>query len=115
LDRAIVSSLWLEKLPNAKTLFLASDMSDHYPGLVKFFEAKQFGPKPFKFFDMCSSHTSFMSIVATIWRKDCPGTKMNQVNRKLNWLEKPLQMLNKRTFGDIRVQYAKAKEQLLRL
>ncbi|KAJ8437838.1 hypothetical protein Cgig2_000392 [Carnegiea gigantea] len=58
--------MWLEKFPSAETLFLASDLSDHYPALVKFFEANKYGPKPFKFFDMWSTDASFLHVVANV-------------------------------------------------
>ncbi|KAJ8434756.1 hypothetical protein Cgig2_019681 [Carnegiea gigantea] len=51
IDKVLVNGLWLSAHSNFEVIFLPDETSDHYLGLIKFFDIKD-EPKPFNFFDM---------------------------------------------------------------
>ncbi len=51
LDRVLVNNNWLCSLNHCIVEFLSPGVSDHSPAFISFSSNKNFGPKPFKFFN----------------------------------------------------------------
>ena len=79
----MANSQWLTEFPNSEVIFHRDDTSEHYPGLLKFFEMQHVGSKAFRFFDMWTTDPHFMVIVQDIWNQPIQGTKMYYVSKKL--------------------------------
>ncbi|KAJ8436280.1 hypothetical protein Cgig2_025709 [Carnegiea gigantea] len=95
-----------------EVIFHPEDTSDHYPGVLSFFEIHKQGRKAFRFLDMWATNPQFPQIVRDIWSTSIQGTKMFAISIKLELLQHPLRKLNKEVFGDVQVQYAEAKNAL---
>ncbi|KAJ8439702.1 hypothetical protein Cgig2_009526 [Carnegiea gigantea] len=103
---------WLAKLPNSKVIFHPDDTSDHYPGVLRFFEMQEQGRKTFRFFDMWTTDPQFLQIVSETWNIPVQGTPMFTISKKLELLQLPLRKLNKEVFRDVQVKYAAARNAL---
>jgi len=99
----MANAQWLNELPNSDVIFHPDDTSDHCPGLLKLFEMKDHGSKPFRFFDMWTTDHHFLQIVRGVWNTPIPWAKMFTISRKLEMLQHPLRKLNKDVFGDVQV------------
>ena len=97
---------WVAELPNLEVIFHPSDTSDHYPGVLRFFEMQEQGRKTFRFFDMWSTDPQFLQIISEIWNIPVQGTPMFTIFKKLELLQLPLRKLNKEAFRDVQVKYA---------
>ncbi|XP_043700239.1 uncharacterized protein LOC122650948 [Telopea speciosissima] len=69
LDRVLVNEEWLSSFPSSHASFASPDISDHSPISLAIQPSTSFGPKPFKYFDMWSSHLSFLATVQEAWDK----------------------------------------------
>lgn len=61
----------MEKFNQANVEFLQRAISDHSPALVTVGLEKNFGPKPFKFFNFWTDHEDFLNWVSVGWQKRC--------------------------------------------
>ncbi|KAJ8423867.1 hypothetical protein Cgig2_009495 [Carnegiea gigantea] len=107
-----VQCQWRIELPNSEVIFHPDDTFGYCPGLLKFFEMKEQGSKPFRFFDMWTTDPQFLYIVSSVWNTLTQGTKMFIISRKLEMMQHPLWKLNRDVFGDVQVQYAVARNVL---
>ncbi|XP_048493226.1 uncharacterized protein LOC125493756 [Beta vulgaris subsp. vulgaris] len=101
IDRVVVNEKWMEQYPNAETLFLPENISDHCPCLIKLDKRVINKPKPFRFFNMWTEATSFMERVQVGWEERIQGTPMFIVVKKLKGLKRGLKELNKERFADV--------------
>ncbi|XP_057246771.1 uncharacterized protein LOC130589518 [Beta vulgaris subsp. vulgaris] len=101
IDRVVVNEKWMEQYPNAETLFLPENISDHCPCLIKLDKRVINKPKPFRFFNMWTEATSFMERVQAGWEERIQGTPMFIVVKKLKGLKRGLKELNKERFADV--------------
>ncbi|MQL91120.1 hypothetical protein Taro_023718 [Colocasia esculenta] len=59
------------------------------------------GPKPFRFFNMWTQHTDFISVVQAAWSLDVQGTPLFVLYQKLRTVKKALKIWNRDVFGKI--------------
>uniref|UniRef100_A0A2N9FNM3 Reverse transcriptase domain-containing protein n=1 Tax=Fagus sylvatica TaxID=28930 RepID=A0A2N9FNM3_FAGSY len=101
LDRVLVNNDWLCNHNHCIVEFLPPGVSDHSPALISFRNRKNFGPKPFKFFNYWCEHHDFESWIAKAWEGDARGTPMFRLYSKLKATKTKLRSVNKDLYGGI--------------
>ncbi|XP_020259065.1 uncharacterized protein LOC109835503 [Asparagus officinalis] len=109
LDRALVNDSWIQNYNSSHVEFLLPNFSDHSPALVSIYKEEKQGKKPFKFFNMWTNHSNYMSTVSSIWQRQVAGYKMFSIVTKLKLLRGALKELNKKHYGNISEQAVRAK------
>jgi len=66
LNRAIVSDEWLLQWPGSKQYVLSRQVSDHCALVVKN-SVIDWGPKPFRSFDVWQQYDGFKKVVKEVW------------------------------------------------
>ena len=81
LDRILVDPLWLEKENSWKVKCQNFSVSDHTSLLLEA-EAVDWGPKPFRSFDIWLSHPGFRKLINDEWRKCGEVTLHEKLKKK---------------------------------
>lgn len=97
LDRCLCENDWLLKFLRLKLEGLKRSFSDHNPLLLSLEKIENWGPKPFRCFDVWFSNPEFKSFVHKEW-EDLPN--LNLVN-KMKALKEPIKSWSKEKFGEI--------------
>ncbi|VFQ82120.1 unnamed protein product [Cuscuta campestris] len=90
---------------------LGQGLSDHRPLLFKSLSHHVVGPKPFRFLNVCCSHTSFKDLVASSWGQSFQGGGMRGLAFKLAALKRALLQWNKEVWDIIKVYVYKAVQE----
>ncbi|XP_074577497.1 uncharacterized protein LOC141833890 [Curcuma longa] len=95
LDRAMVNALWLEQDRSSYAEFHPPGVySDHAICTVSILDAGRRKPKPFKFFNMWTTHPNFTQTVQDFWEHAETGietgTAQYRLRQKLRQLKHPL-------------------------
>lgn len=99
LDRILVNHRWLSQWPNATQLGLQRTLSDHCPILLEI-KVRDWGPKPFRFFNAWLLHTGFSDFVRGKWEDySVEGLGGYVLKEKLKFLKMDLKNWNKEVFG----------------
>jgi exonuclease III len=113
LDRVLVNPLWSIAHSSAHVHFdNPGAFSDHSPATVSFQSRHLMGRKCFKFFNMWSSHASFLELVADNWHYETSGSPMFILCKRLKNLKGPLRELNKLHYSHISERVARAEAAL---
>ncbi|XP_043725957.1 uncharacterized protein LOC122672561 [Telopea speciosissima] len=114
LERIIVNDNWLASFPSSSATFDTPGISDHSPISLSIQPYNPFGPKPFKYFDMWSSHPTFLATVKDAWDKPVQAfsSPLIAFARKLRNVKEALKDWNTNTFGNISQQVQDCKDKL---
>ncbi|XP_028555488.1 uncharacterized protein LOC114580865 [Dendrobium catenatum] len=115
LDRCMLNSIAIQKIPLVVTRHLARMASDHYPIVVKMDEEVRFKSKAIRFEDTWSSYPTAKSIVYHSWKKNDFGDEYMILQRKLSRTLKSLFFWNKNKCKDLNVLKEKLKKEILKL
>lgn len=115
LDRFLIHSEWLSRFI-WKQWGLSRILSDHCPVILKV-DARDWGPKPFRFLNAWTLHPNFKQMVKECWESSIiQGWAGFRVARKLKGLKRALKSWNKEVFGGMfRKVFRKWKARLIRL
>ena len=111
IDRVLSNALWNHHFSFSEATFLAPGISDHSPMVVKLYPP-QCSRKPFKFFNLWTSHPDFLAMVTQAWNSQVVGSPMYQVCCKLRLLKAKLKLLNRSSFSDISSRCEQARADL---
>lgn len=110
IDRAVVHSEWITKMPHLDAMVMDPYFSNHFPLCVKFGEEPQ-NPRPFRFFNHLADHKEFLQIVTNVWtRKEI--AQMPVIWKKLKEVKGELKKLNTTEFAAVDTKVKHARQQL---
>ncbi|XP_043705440.1 uncharacterized protein LOC122655301 [Telopea speciosissima] len=114
LDRVMVNDFWLTSFPSSSATFDTPGISDHSHISLSVQPYTSFGPKPFKYFDMWSSHPTFLTTVKDAWEKPVQAfsSPLIAFARKLRNVKESLKVWNSNIFGNISLQVQDCKDRL---
>ncbi|KAF5445102.1 hypothetical protein F2P56_034180 [Juglans regia] len=70
LDRVLINNIFADKYSEAKASLLKRNTSDHSPILLKLVaNMERYGPVPFRFQNMWTSHVDFLNVVGGSWNE----------------------------------------------
>jgi len=99
LDRFLVSEAWLQIWPASKQYIQPRMVSDHYALVLKSC-VKDWGPKPFRSFDVWLKELRFKVMVKDKWDSyEVQGNSMSILKDKLKLLKADLKEWNRNVFG----------------
>nr|GEY30519.1 hypothetical protein [Tanacetum cinerariifolium] len=93
LDRIMANSEFQDRFVGAHAIFKPYRVSDHAPSILCILTMSKTKPKPFKFFNILTSHEKFLDVVKAEWDHYISGFHMYRVVKKLKNLKKPFQKL----------------------
>lgn len=115
LDRMLVNDVWVCKWPNIVLKGGKRTLSDHCPIFVEA-ECKDWGPRPFRFFNYWTKHPSFKSLVDSKWNSySISGWGSFVLKEKLKRLKGDLKEWRQLTFGDLDKSIDDKKAEIERL
>ncbi|XP_020254008.1 uncharacterized protein LOC109831081 [Asparagus officinalis] len=112
LDRCLVNEEWIHNYTSSQVEFLMPSCSDHSPALLTIGDDEIAGKRPFKFFNMWTKHSEFISTISSVWEQELYGYEMYKFHTKLKRLKPVLKVLNKNHFMNISEQVDRAKSEL---
>ncbi|XP_074278034.1 uncharacterized protein LOC141601637 [Silene latifolia] len=101
IDRMLINDEWAITFPDSYVHYIPESMFDHCPALIRLEGEGQRRGTSFKYFNMWSLSPHYESIIRNGWQRECKGTAMFKVVKKLKGLKHDLKKLNKNQFGDI--------------
>ncbi|GJV54642.1 sugar transport protein 13 [Tanacetum coccineum] len=93
LDRIMANLEFNDVFMGAHAMFKPYRVSDHTPSVLCIPTLGKAKPKPFKFFNVLTTHELFLDVVKTEWDHYISGFFMFRVVKKLKNLKKPLRKL----------------------
>ncbi|GJY25759.1 putative RNA-directed DNA polymerase [Tanacetum coccineum] len=93
LDRIMANVEFRDQFMGAHAIFKPYRVSDHSPSVLCIPTLGKSDPKPFKFFNVLTSHDSFLEVVKAEWDRNISGFYMYRVVKKLKNLKKPFRKL----------------------
>ncbi|GKV09906.1 hypothetical protein SLEP1_g21339 [Rubroshorea leprosula] len=115
LDRFLINEEWLVTWEGLKQWGLMRSISDHCPVLLKN-KVKNWGPKPFRFFDAWLRHSEFKDKVAEVWRtKELQGTGGFILKEKLKATKVYLKKWSKEYNSELNKTIEECKEVILQI
>jgi len=88
LDRVLVSETWMQKWPGTTQFVHSKQVSDHCALVVKN-KLVDWGPKPFRYFDVWQNEAGFKQVVKSAWDLDIGcGNPLEKVKLKLKEVKK---------------------------
>ncbi|XP_062118559.1 uncharacterized protein LOC133832201 [Humulus lupulus] len=114
LDRVFINEDWIDTFPNVNAIASWEVVSDHCAIILKHISVLKNGLRPFRFFNMWTSHPLFKPTVLASWNKSLSseGCGLQQVLRKLHHLQFVLKRFNWRVVGDIVKEYEESKSKV---
>ncbi|XP_071687591.1 uncharacterized protein [Rutidosis leptorrhynchoides] len=101
LDRFLVSEGFLHTWGDISTIALERKTLDHYP-LVLRDKNNDFGPKPFRIFDIWLENKEVELVITTAWNKKVVGNRPDCVFRnRLKNVKEALRVWSKKKYGTI--------------
>ncbi|XP_051116322.1 uncharacterized protein LOC127241355 [Andrographis paniculata] len=113
LDQAMVNHSWLSSNFVSSVAFLPAGFSDHSPAIVSLFDHVTRKGSPFKFFNMWTTHPSFLDYVKAAWDQPVYGSVQFKLVSKLKLVKIGLSSLNKLHYSHI-LERAKAASDALK-
>ncbi|GKU89353.1 hypothetical protein SLEP1_g3500 [Rubroshorea leprosula] len=115
LDRFLLTEEWLLNWEGMKQWGLARRVSDHYPLLLKN-EVKDWGPKPFCFFNTWLQHPNFKEWASKEWKTmNIKGWSGFVLKEKLKGMKASLKKWSKEHYIELDKKIEECKEQIDRL
>ncbi|GJT69053.1 sugar transport protein 13 [Tanacetum coccineum] len=93
IDRIMANLKFNDIFAGAHAIFKPYRISDHAPSILNIPTVTKPKPKPFKFYNIITSHEYFKQVVLEGWSKQVSGFHMFRVAQKLKNLKKPLRKL----------------------
>ncbi|GJS49062.1 hypothetical protein Tco_0599183 [Tanacetum coccineum] len=93
IDRIMANLKFNDIFAGAHVIFKPYRISDHAPSILNIPNVTKPKPKPFKFYNIITSHEYFKQVVLEGWSKQVSGFHMFCVAQKLKNLKKPLRKL----------------------
>nr|GEU56368.1 hypothetical protein [Tanacetum cinerariifolium] len=93
LDRIMENSEFQDRFVGAHAIFKPYRVSGHSPSILCIPTMSKTNPKPFKFFNILTSHEKFLDVVKAEWEHYISGFHMYRVVKKLKNLKKPFRKL----------------------
>uniref|UniRef100_A0A2N9J3H3 Reverse transcriptase domain-containing protein n=1 Tax=Fagus sylvatica TaxID=28930 RepID=A0A2N9J3H3_FAGSY len=112
LDRVLVNHQWLHLFPQCIVHFLPPGVSDHSMAYISIGERQDFGPKPFKFFNIWTEHNDFLTWIEDAWSADVTGSHMFRLYSRLKAVKAKLKRVNKDLYGCISQKVLIARQKL---
>ncbi|CAH2080111.1 unnamed protein product, partial [Thlaspi arvense] len=115
LDRCLVNGSWTLSFPSSHCSFLAPEFSDHCPCHIKLTtDSPTFGSRPFKFFNLLTSHPAFLYSIKSAWDDLGESAKsLKELCYKIKGLKRPLKALFRENFSDIEKRECEAHQHTL--
>ncbi|XP_019232866.1 PREDICTED: uncharacterized protein LOC109213514 [Nicotiana attenuata] len=110
IDRVVVNSEWITKMPHLDAMVMNPYFSDHSPLCIKFGEEPQ-NFRPFRFFNHLADHKEFLQIVTNAWTGK-ETAQMSGIWRKLKAVKGELKKLNTTEFAAVDKKVKHARQQL---
>ena len=101
LDRVLVNHHWLDFFPQCIVQFLPPGISDHSLAHISIGGRHDYGPKPFKFFNIWTEHKDFLTWIEEAWSTDVAGSPMFMLYSQLKAAKAKLKGVNKDLYGCI--------------
>ncbi|KAK3188862.1 hypothetical protein Dsin_028423 [Dipteronia sinensis] len=103
LDRVLINNEFVAKYGDAKACLLNRNTSDHAPILLQFVvDMERYGPAPFRFQNMWTSHVGFLDVVGNSWNEPMVSESgLHRLVGKLKRMKQRLRVWNKETFGRV--------------
>lgn len=112
LDRALVNEKWLERWRDTGLRGLPRSISDHC-AIVLHSKNTDWGPKPFRFLNIWTSHPGFKELVHNCWGQGgLEGWGCFVFLEKLKRLKEALRIWNREVFGDVDKKISNLREEL---
>ncbi|XP_070054082.1 uncharacterized protein [Nicotiana tomentosiformis] len=114
IDRAVLNSEWMSKMPVFDVVVMDPYFSDHSPLCLEFAD----GPrtvKSFKFFNHLAEHSEFLSVIKKAWKLQGDGSTMNRVWMKLKQVKCELKKLNSSQYSGVDQRVKAIRHQLMEL
>lgn len=112
LDRVFVNDEWLGKWPDIMLRGIDRSLSDHCPILLDI-STKDWGPRPFRFFNVWMNHPNFSIFVEDKWNNyGVSGRAGYVLKEKLKMLKTDLKIWNKEVFRWMDSNIAAKKERI---
>jgi len=94
LDRVLVSDEWLSQWPGSKQFVLSRQVSDHCALVVKN-SIIDWGPKPFRSFDLWQQYDGFKEVVKEVWdNTPLRGNSLEDIKDKFKRLKCEIKQWN---------------------
>ncbi|KAI0524450.1 hypothetical protein KFK09_003820 [Dendrobium nobile] len=113
LDRCILNSLAMQKLPLVVNRHLARMASDHCPIVLKMDDRIRFKSRTIKFEDTWKSYPAAKNIVFHSWKKQDEGNEYEVLRKKLNRTLKSLFFWSRNKCKDLNVLKDNLKKEIL--
>ncbi|KAL8495389.1 hypothetical protein ACS0TY_019509 [Phlomoides rotata] len=111
----LVNDQWLHNWPNATLKGMRRSVSDHCP-IFTDFGKKNWGPKPFRFFNSWLSHEGLVPFVAEKWSSyNISGWAGFVLKEKLKMMKEDFKVWNQQTFGILEASIENKRNELLTL
>ena len=99
LDRILVTDEWILQWPRSRQFVMSRQVSDHCALMVKN-TIKDWGPKPFRTFDVWKHSQGFKEVIWKSWADPISsGNRMVVLKVKLKGLKKELNLWKKEVFS----------------
>ena len=111
IDRFLIDAAWLEVF-NFKVWGLPKMVSDHYPIILRE-DLRNWGPKPFKFFNTWCTYPDFQSVAKQAWDSSAAwGWSGFKIMVKMRDLKKSLKEWSAKVVGDVKGKMIKLEHEL---
>ncbi|KAL8478158.1 hypothetical protein ACS0TY_030156 [Phlomoides rotata] len=115
LDRLLVNASWVSKWPDVRLKGGRRTLSDHVPIFIEG-SNKDWGPKPFKFFNQWINHKEYKGVVEGVWATSGhSGWAGFEIKEKLKTLKTELNKWSREVFGELEKNIEDKKVEIERL
>lgn len=116
LDRVLINEIWMDRFPQAYSVFEAGGCSDHLRGRIMLASETGGGRKPFKFSKVLTQIPTFMPMVENYWGTTTPlfisTSSMYRFSKKIKALKPLIRDLGKTHLSDLIKRTKEAYDQL---
>ncbi|KAM6548138.1 hypothetical protein CsatB_019814 [Cannabis sativa] len=113
IDHVFANEDWLDEFPNAEALFRWETIFDHCSCIVRSVISNKIGFKPFKYYNLWSSHPEFKETVLISWKKPITAKGVQAIYLKLMRLKHCLRKFIHNLIGDIGKKFQEAKSDFI--
>ncbi|XP_070038256.1 uncharacterized protein LOC142167387 [Nicotiana tabacum] len=101
IDWMFINNEWLHSMSTCKAIYLAEEISDHFPINITMGDINVKQRRTFKYCNVWSKHTQFLRVIEKGWEMHVEGCKTFQVLRKMKLLKRELRKLNTQHYKNI--------------
>lgn len=112
LDRALVNTEWMIKIPQIEVIAMNPGCSDHTPLNILLDGETYKGSKPFKFLNCLADHKDFLSIIEEAQGRLIHANIMKGIWQKMKLVKQGMKQLNKEEFFDVGRKVEECRRQL---